>query len=83
MVQQLNHGGFLWIKGNPGTGKSTLMKLLFEKAKVNTKGDFLQITLSFFFLIQGTVKEKSITGLYHSLLYQIFEKAIDLRDSLE
>jgi len=83
VAQQLDNGGFLWIKGNPGTGKSTLMKFLFEKTKSNAKGDFSQITLSFFFLARGTVEEKSTTGLYRSLLHQLFEKAMDLRDSLE
>jgi hypothetical protein len=39
VAQQLEHSGFLWIKGNPGTGKSTLMKLLFETASLNAKGD--------------------------------------------
>ena len=47
VAQQPDHGGFLWIKGNPGTGKSTLMKLLFVEAKLNAKGDSSQITLSF------------------------------------
>jgi hypothetical protein len=83
VAQQLNHGGFLWIKGNPGTGKSTLMKLLFDKAKVNAKSDLSQITLSFFFLARGTVEEKSTIGLYRSLLHQLFEKAMDLKDCLE
>jgi ankyrin repeat protein len=83
VAQQPDHGGFLWIKGNPGTGKSTLMKLLFEEAKLNARGNSSQITLSFFFLARGTVEEKSTTGLYRSLLHQLFEKAVELRDSLE
>ncbi|KAL5324994.1 hypothetical protein ACEPPN_006116 [Leptodophora sp. 'Broadleaf-Isolate-01'] len=83
IAQQADHSGFLWIKGNPGTGKSTLMKFLFEEAKLNAKGDSSKITLSFFFLARGTVEEKSTTGLYRSLLYQLFEKAKELRDSLE
>ncbi|KAL3417967.1 PFS domain-containing protein [Phlyctema vagabunda] len=83
VAQQPSHGGFLWIKGNPGTGKSTLMKLLFEKAKANAKSDPSQITLSFFFLARGTVEEKSSTGLYRSLLHQLFEMAKDLRDTVE
>jgi hypothetical protein len=83
MAQQPDHGGFLWIKGNPGTGKSTLIKLLFEEAKLNAKSNPSQITLSFFFLARGTAEEKSTIGLYRSLLHQLFEKAADLRDSLE
>ncbi|KAF5874813.1 putative nb-arc and ankyrin domain protein [Botrytis fragariae] len=78
-----DHEGFLWIKGNPGTGKSTLMKLLFEEAKLKTKGDSSKITLSFFFLARGTIEERTTTGLYRSLLHQLFEKMIELRDSLE
>jgi putative ribosome biogenesis GTPase RsgA len=31
LAQQLDHGGFLWIKGNPGTGKSTLITRLPPK----------------------------------------------------
>ncbi|KAK4041974.1 ankyrin repeat domain-containing protein 50 [Parachaetomium inaequale] len=82
-TKQPDHGGFLWIRGHPGTGKSTLMKLLFEKAKHSARGDSSQITLSFFFLARGTLEEKSTPGLYRSLLHQLFEKAADLQDSLE
>ncbi|KAM0151017.1 hypothetical protein ACHAQE_008675 [Botrytis cinerea] len=78
-----DHEGFLWIKGNPGTGKSTLMKLLFEEAKLKTKGDFSKITLSFFFLARGTIEERTTAGLYRSLLHQLFEKVVELRDSLD
>jgi len=81
--QQSDHGGFLWIKGHPGTGKSTLMKFLFEEAKLEAKGNPSQITLSFFFLARGTAEEKSTTGLYQSLLHQLFEKASDTKDSLD
>jgi hypothetical protein len=63
VAQQPDHGGFLWIKGHPGTGKSTLMKFLFEEAMLNAKGDSSQITLSFFFLARGSVEEKSTIGL--------------------
>ncbi|KAK3940661.1 hypothetical protein QBC46DRAFT_353953 [Diplogelasinospora grovesii] len=83
MAQQPDHGGFLWIKGHPGTGKSTLMKLLFGEAKSQARDDSSQIILSFFFLARGTDEEKSTTGLYRSLLHQLFDKAPDLRDSLD
>ncbi|KAG9230079.1 heterokaryon incompatibility protein-domain-containing protein [Amylocarpus encephaloides] len=83
IAQQADHSGFFWIKGNPGTGKSTLMKFLFQEAKNNAKNDSSHITLSFFFLARGTVEEKSTTGLYRSLLHQLFEKVGELKDSLE
>ncbi|XMA14557.1 hypothetical protein WAI453_007348 [Rhynchosporium graminicola] len=81
--QRQDHGGFLWIKGHPSTGKSTLMKLLFEETKLNIKHDPSRIILSFFFLARGTIEEKSITGLYRSLLHQLFAKQVDLRETLE
>lgn len=83
VAQQSEHGGFLWIKGNPGTGKSTLMKHLFEETKVNSKDDPSRITLSFFFLARGTAEEKTTMGLYRSFLHQLFWIAPDLKDSLE
>ncbi|KFY83571.1 hypothetical protein V498_07967, partial [Pseudogymnoascus sp. VKM F-4517 (FW-2822)] len=83
VAQQPVHGGFLWIKGHPSTGKSTLMKLLVEEAKLNANGDSSKITFSFFFLARGTVEEMSTMDLYRSLLHHLFEKAVELRDSLE
>jgi ankyrin repeat protein len=59
------------------------MKLLFEVTKLNPKNDPSQIILSFFFHARGTVEEKSITGLYCSLLHQLFREAVELKDSLE
>ena len=59
------------------------MKLLFEKTKLSARNDPAQITLSFFFLARGTVEERSTTGLYRSLLHQLFEKMVDLKDSIE
>jgi Cdc6-like AAA superfamily ATPase len=73
-TQRPDHGGFLWIRGHPGTGKSTLMKLLFEKAKHSASGDSSQIILSFFFLARGTLEEKSTPGLYRSLLHQLLRR---------
>jgi ankyrin repeat protein len=81
-VKLHDHCGFLWIKGNPGTGKSTLMKFLFENERSNTKNDRLQILLSFFFLARGTPEEKSTVGLYRSLLHQLFQKVPSLTESL-
>ncbi|PQE03833.1 Vegetative incompatibility HET-E-1 protein [Rutstroemia sp. NJR-2017a BBW] len=83
MTQDADHDGLLWLKGNPGTGKSTLMKFLFEEARRKARGDPSQITISFFFLARGTGEEKSVIGLYRSLLHQLFEKAPQLKESLE
>jgi ankyrin repeat protein len=71
-VAELNkHHGFLWIKGKPGTGKSTLMKFALAHA-MDTITD--KIVLSFFFNARGEDIEKSIIGAYRSLLLQILEQ---------
>ncbi|KAH6620967.1 hypothetical protein B0J18DRAFT_212304 [Chaetomium sp. MPI-SDFR-AT-0129] len=82
-ANQPDNGGFLWIRGHPGTGKSILMKFLFEDVKSKIKHDASQIVLSFFFLARGELDEKSTPGLYRSLLHQLFQMAPDLKDSLE
>ena len=63
--------GFLWIKGNPGVGKSTVLKYAFEAAKQNNEG----VTLaSFFFHGRGSLIQKSPLGLFRSLLHQILQQ---------
>jgi hypothetical protein len=77
------HHGFLWIKGKPGAGKSTLMKFLFSEAKELAKSNSKAMVVSFFFNARGDHLEMSTVGLYRSLLLQIFEKALDLRGVLD
>uniref|UniRef100_A0A8H7TW05 Nephrocystin 3-like N-terminal domain-containing protein n=1 Tax=Bionectria ochroleuca TaxID=29856 RepID=A0A8H7TW05_BIOOC len=66
------HQGFLWMKGNPGTGKSTLMKFAYIEAKKNRKKN--RFIFSFFFNARGAPLERSTTGMYRSLLVQILEQ---------
>lgn len=65
------HHGFLWIRGKPGTGKSTLMKFLLANAK-RTMRD--RIVISFFFNARGEGLEMSTLGMYQSLLLQLLER---------
>ena len=65
------HHGFLWIKGNPGTGKSTLMKFGLANAHKAIAG---RILISFFFNARGVDLEKSTIGLYRSMLLQLLNK---------
>jgi ankyrin repeat protein len=65
------HHGFLWIKGKPGTGKSTLMKFALINARKTMKDIIL---LSFFFNARGEYLEKSTIGTYRSLLLQLLER---------
>ncbi|RHZ56270.1 uncharacterized protein CDV56_104947 [Aspergillus thermomutatus] len=76
------HNGFLWIKGNPGTGKSTLMKFAFENTKQKTSASGA-IVISFFFNARGDELEKSATGMYRSLLFQLFNLLPRLRNILD
>ncbi|KFY90884.1 hypothetical protein V500_04903 [Pseudogymnoascus sp. VKM F-4518 (FW-2643)] len=69
------HHGFLWIKGKPATGKSTIMKFAFTNAMKTTKDT---IVISFFFNARGEHLEKSVLGLYRSLLVQLLEKFPEL-----
>ncbi|KAF5120440.1 Ankyrin repeat, PH and SEC7 domain containing protein secG [Metarhizium anisopliae] len=65
------HHGFLWIKGKPGTGKSTLMKFALAHARKKMKD---KIVISFFFNARGANLEKSTIGMYRSLLLQLLER---------
>jgi hypothetical protein len=74
------HHGFPWIKGKAGAGKSTLMKFAFNNAE-KTRCEH-QIVVSFFFHARGAPIEKSLSGMYRALLYQILTKVPRLRSLL-
>ncbi|KAH6687289.1 hypothetical protein F5X68DRAFT_239843 [Plectosphaerella plurivora] len=68
-----NHG-LLWIKGKPGSGKSTLMKEALFHAKYQFSESQIT-TAGFFFNARGTQQlEKTPLGLYRSLLYQVLQQ---------
>jgi hypothetical protein len=62
------HHGFLWISGKPGAGKSTIMKFAYSSMKAKARHKHA-ITASFFFNARGNGLEKSISGMYRSLLF--------------
>ncbi|CCC05215.1 unnamed protein product [Sordaria macrospora k-hell] len=66
------HRGFLWMKGKPGTGKSTIMKFAYHEFRESRLGNETVI-LSFFFHARGTELEKSTQGMYRALLVQLLE----------
>ncbi|KFY64655.1 hypothetical protein V496_03120 [Pseudogymnoascus sp. VKM F-4515 (FW-2607)] len=71
------HHGFLWIKGKPGSGKSTIMKHAIEAAR---NSDIPSIIVTFFFNARGTELERSILGMYRSVLLQIISKTPTILD---
>ncbi|TKX23483.1 NACHT domain-containing protein 4 [Elsinoe australis] len=70
----------LWIKGKPATGKSTLMKFLFQHVKKTRKD---ATVVSFFFNARGESLEKNVEGMYRSLLHQLLELIPSLADAFE
>ena len=71
-----------WIRGKPGSGKSTLVKLLVDDARTSAafrSGTPLkQAVAVFFFHDRGTPLQKSLIGLLRGLLYQILVQFDDL-----
>jgi hypothetical protein len=75
-----DHHGFLWIKGKPGSGKSTLMKSILA----NVRGTMQNRTVvSFFFNARGEELERSTLGMYRSLLWQLLQRYPELQNILD
>ncbi|OAA71494.1 Pfs, NACHT and Ankyrin domain protein [Cordyceps fumosorosea ARSEF 2679] len=76
------HHGFLWISGKPGAGKSTIMKFAWSSMKSKARRE-QSIIASFFFNARGEYLERSIVGMYRSLLLQLLEGYPDLQTVLD
>lgn len=64
-----------WLTGKPGSGKSTLMKYVYNDQRTLShlekwRGDDTLITAGFFLWNSGTVMQMSNMGLLRALLYQ-------------
>ncbi|KAF2732209.1 hypothetical protein EJ04DRAFT_497353 [Polyplosphaeria fusca] len=71
--------GMYWIRGKPGSGKSCLMKYLFDQRKTrellkNWSQNKTIVTAGFFFWYAGTDIQKSQNGLMRSILLQILDQ---------
>jgi hypothetical protein len=79
-VEWLKTGcGCYWICGKAGSGKSTLMKYLYQHKKTEAAlsvwaGRLPLLMPSFFFWHLGSPLQKSIDGLLRSVLLEILEK---------
>lgn len=62
----------LWIRGNPGSGKSTMMKFAINQLEMSAQLSEERI-VSHFFNARGGALEKSIEGLYRTLLVHLLE----------
>jgi hypothetical protein len=75
-TKQRQHHGFLWIKGKPGAGKSTIMKFALAHARRAMRN---KVVISFFFNARGDDVEKSTVGTYRSLLFQLLTQLPELQ----
>jgi hypothetical protein len=68
-----------WIRGKPGSGKSTLMKFLYTDDRTHkymnnqTDGSWAS-SVWFFFYGRGSRIQKSFEGLLHSILHQVISQ---------
>ena len=76
-VKWLQHGdGIYWVNGKAGSGKSTLMKYIYNDNRTSQllsqwSGSMPVLVATFFFWNSGTREQRSQTGLLRSLLFQV------------
>ncbi|KAN0120282.1 hypothetical protein V8E51_002490 [Hyaloscypha variabilis] len=75
--------GVYWVTGKAGSGKSTLMKYIYQNdATVQLlrvwAGELPLITASYYFWNPGTPMQKSQMGLFQSLLYECLSQCQNL-----
>ena len=74
--------GFYWVNGKAGSGKSTLMRYIYDDprtiAMLKEWATEAPIVTGHFFWISGNVDQSSQGGLLQSLLYDILSQRRDL-----
>jgi hypothetical protein len=75
--------GIFWIHGKPGSGKSTLMKFLYNNDRTRKylqvwAGDRRLIIAKFYFWTAGSTLQKSQEGLLRSILFEILRQCPSL-----
>lgn len=72
-------GGLFWVSGKPGSGKSTFIKFIADNTNTQklltqwSKGQEV-ILAAHYFTIYGTPIQRSLEGLFRSLIYKILSQ---------
>ncbi|KAI1087501.1 hypothetical protein F5B19DRAFT_475367 [Rostrohypoxylon terebratum] len=79
-----NDTGLFWIRGKPGSGKSTLMKFIYQDERTSYllsdwSGGKEYIQAAFFFHHRGSALQKSFEGLLRSIILQLISMKPALR----
>ncbi|KAM3078521.1 hypothetical protein ACMFMG_006393 [Clarireedia jacksonii] len=64
----------LWIKGKPGAGKSTSLRTVLSKLRSN-RAHSKSIKLTFSFSNNGSSSERTILGLFKTLIFQLCQQS--------
>ncbi|TGO32435.1 hypothetical protein BHYA_0318g00100 [Botrytis hyacinthi] len=75
--------GIYWMQGKPASGKSTLMRYIYEHLQTTIllkkwAGSSKIIISAFYFWISGTERQRSHIGLLRTLLYDLLRQHQDL-----
>lgn len=75
-----NDKGLYWINGKAGSGKSTIMNYISHDSEMNKglkrwSGQDDTVVAKFFFWNSGTALERSLEGLFRTLLWQILDQS--------
>jgi ankyrin repeat protein len=74
--------GLLWVKGPPGSGKSTLMAYLGRQYLDGLKHEKRILLLTVFFHGRGTELQNNPIGMFRQLIHQLYEKVASVRKAI-
>ncbi|KFZ03150.1 hypothetical protein V502_11189 [Pseudogymnoascus sp. VKM F-4520 (FW-2644)] len=72
----------LWIQGNPGSGKSTLMSFIYDEFHKNIPQS-REVVLDYFFHGRGSTLQKTRVGMFRTLLHQLYHQVHFIRPQIQ
>jgi hypothetical protein len=82
-IQGKNESNIYWINGEPGCGKSTLMRFLYDHPKTKDElsvwaDSHPLLFVRYFLWTSGTTEQRSHTGLLRAILHQLLQNMKDV-----